>query len=66
MLIIIDVPEDNQEIISQGVPLGRYMESLKTELWFDSVNMAGEYHGIWVKFKDIERIFDKFSGKVTK
>lgn len=30
------------------------------EIYMEGVNMTGEYHGCWVRFKDIEKIVDKY------
>lgn len=30
------------------------------EIYMEGVNMGGEYQGCWVRYKDIERIIDKY------
>lgn len=30
------------------------------EIYMEGVNMIGEYQGCWVRFKDIEKIVDKY------
>ena len=30
------------------------------EIYMEGVNMTGEYQGCWVRFRDIERIVDKY------
>lgn len=30
------------------------------EIYMEGVNMTGEYQGCWVRFKDIEKIVDKY------
>lgn len=30
------------------------------EIYMEGVNMGGEYQGCWVRFKDIEKIVDKY------
>ena len=35
------------------------LEDIKSELWMEGVNMGGEYQGVWVRFKDIEKVVDK-------
>lgn len=30
------------------------------EIYMQGVNMAGEYQGCWVRFKEIEKIVDKY------
>ena len=32
------------------------------EIYMKGVNMSGEYQGCWVRFKDIEKIVDKYMG----
>ena len=32
------------------------------DIYMEGVNMTGEYQGCWVKFKDIEKIVDKYMG----
>lgn len=32
------------------------------EIYMEGVNMSGEYQGCWVRFKDIEKIVDKYIG----
>ena len=40
------------------------LEDIKSELWMEGMNMTGEYQGVWVRFRDIERVIDKYiSGK---
>ena len=33
------------------------------EIYMEGVNMSGEYQGCWVRFKDIEKIVDKYMAK---
>ena len=33
-------------------------EKVKSELWMEGMNMAGEYQGVWVRYRDIERVID--------
>lgn len=32
------------------------------DIYMEGVNMSGEYQGCWVRFKDIEKIVDKYIG----
>ena len=32
------------------------------DIYMEGVNMTGEYQGCWVRFKDIEKIVDKYIG----
>ena len=34
-------------------------EDIKTEIWDSGMNMTGEYQGVWIRYRDIEKIFDK-------
>ena len=40
--------------------MSRYIDADKTraDLWMHGMNMSGEYQGVWVRFKDIEMVFD--------
>jgi len=46
------------------------IEQIKKDALYDiymaSVNMAGEYHGCWVRFKDIENIVNEHFRKVLE
>lgn len=33
------------------------------DIYMEGVNMTDEYQGCWVRFKDIERIVDKYFGE---
>lgn len=33
------------------------------EIYMEGMNMGGEYQGCWVRYKDIEKAFDKHFGK---
>lgn len=35
------------------------LQDIKSELWMEGMNMAGEYQGVWVRYRDIERVIDK-------
>lgn len=36
---------------------------MMSDIYMEGVNMDGEYQGCWVRFKDIEKIIDKYIGK---
>ena len=36
---------------------------LLSDIYMAGVNMAGEYKGVWVRFKDIETIVNKHVGR---
>ena len=31
---------------------------VKSELWMEGMNMTGEYQGVWIRYRDIERVID--------
>lgn len=55
----------NEEIMRQALDkaIGQLVErkiaEIRSELWDKGVNMSGEYQGVWVRYKDIEDVFDK-------
>ena len=36
------------------------------EIYMEGINMSGEYQGCWVRFKDIEKIVDKYMAESDK
>jgi len=34
-------------------------EDIRAEIWDSGMNMTGEYQGVWIRYRDIEKIFDK-------
>ncbi len=34
--------------------------AMMSEIYMEGVNMTGEYQGCWVRFKDIEKIVNKY------
>lgn len=40
-------------------PFEYVLDQIKAEIWMEGMNMAGEYKGVWIRFKDIEAIIDK-------
>ena len=42
------------------------MNSVLHDLWMEGTNMGGEYQGVWVRFRDIERIMKKHMEEETK
>lgn len=63
---------DNIKPVVGGKSLDMAIEALEQEpidksammyeIYMESVNMSGEYQGCWVRFKDIEKIVDKYIG----
>lgn len=49
--------------ILNGVPLKEVADDIKAELWDSGMNMTGEYQGVWVRYSDIEKAFDKYIQK---
>lgn len=35
------------------------VEQIKSECWYAGMNMTDEYQGVWVRFRDIEKIVNK-------
>lgn len=33
-------------------------KNVKSKLWMEGMNMTGEYQGVWVRYRDIERVID--------
>jgi hypothetical protein len=76
MKIFIDIAEDDYRKVQDGrasVSLLRNVikngtvikeeydvSQLMYEIYMEGVNMSGEYQGCWVRFKDIEKIMDKY------
>lgn len=42
------------------------LQDIKSELWMEGMNMAGEYQGVWVRYRDIERVIDKHISEKDK
>lgn len=36
------------------------LTNILCDIYLAGVNMAGEYHGCWVRFKDVETILEKY------
>lgn len=36
------------------------LDNIKSDLWMEGINMTDEYQGVWVRYRDIERIIDKY------
>lgn len=76
MKIVINITEDDYRKVQDGrasVSLLRNVikngtvikeeydiSQLMYEIYMEGVNMSGEYQGCWVRFKDIEKIMDKY------
>ena len=41
------------------------LDKIRAELWMEGLNMANEYCGVWVRYRDIERIIDKYKASPT-
>lgn len=37
--------------------------AMMSDIYMEGINMAGEYQGCWVRFKDIAKIVDKYIAK---
>lgn len=53
-------PED-EDVIIQALSQPVIDKSrMMYEIYMEGVNMTGEYHGTWIRFKDIEKIIDRY------
>ena len=60
-LSAIGEKEDYTDIAIQALeqkPIN--ISAMMYEIYMEGVNMTGEYQGCWVRFKDIEKIVDKY------
>lgn len=39
------------------------LHKVMAELWDNGMNMGGEYQGVWVRFKVIEKTMEKYFGR---
>ena len=54
-----DVDDDTLEIKAlEQQPIDK--SAMMYEIYMEGVNMSGEYQGCWVRFKNIEKIVDKY------
>lgn len=76
MKLIIDIDEESYRKILEdpflndgiyasvknGTPLPKTYDvsQLMYDIYMEGVNMTGEYQGCWVRFKDIEKVIDKY------
>ena len=51
--------ETVEQIIAKGTPLSDVLKTIRGDIWLDGVNMTGEYQGVWTRFRDVEKSFDK-------
>ena len=42
-----------------GTPLSDVLANIRRDIWDAGVNMGGEYQGVWTRFRDVEKAFDK-------
>ena len=53
--------------MARALRLGKPLEDIRSkilyEIYMDGVNMANEYHGCWVRFKNIETIVNRYIGE---
>ena len=74
MQVVIDIPEDvvadvkdtytGDDVLYCAVKYGKPLDDIRSkilyEIYMDGVNMANEYHGCWVRFKNIETIVNRY------
>ena len=49
-----------ENAIANGTPLDDIRSKILYEIYMDGVNMDNEYHGCWVRFKNIETIVNRY------
>lgn len=49
---------DDDGIMHDVIPRKK-VEEIKHECWDAGMNMTDEYQGVWVRFRDIEKIVNK-------
>ena len=75
MKVVIDVSEQDYQLacnypdaliatyahaIKNGIPLDDLRNKMLYDIYMMGVNMDNEYHGCWVRFKNIEKIVDRY------
>ena len=80
MKLVIDISEETYNLvkkyvsdgitnplkicIANGTPLSEVLVDIEAELWYEGHNFTGEYQGVWVRYKDIEKAINShISGK---
>lgn len=48
-----------ERVVMRGTPLSEVLKTIRGDIWLDGVNMTGEYQGVWTRFRDVEKAFDK-------
>lgn len=55
------------EAIRDGNYIPRHkLFDIQSELWMEGMNMTGEYQGVWVRFRDIEKVIAKHLSREGK
>lgn len=49
---------DDDGIMHDVIPR-KDVEQIKSECWDAGMNMTDEYQGVWVRFRDVEKIVNK-------
>lgn len=57
---------DNRKVVEMAIRSLEAWDEVKHECWYEGYNFTGEYQGVWVRFKDIERIIDKHLKEVEE
>jgi len=69
--VLKDFSQNNElkkmhEAIDMAIRSLEAWDEVKHECWDEGYNFTGEYQGVWVRFKDIERIIDKHLKEVEE
>ena len=61
---MMDIGAELQQAFDEGYEQAKetyqkVFEDIRAEIWDSGMNMTGEYQGVWVRYRDIEKIFDK-------
>ena len=53
------------DMIIDGMPMYA-MEYIKSKIWDSGMNFGGQYQGVWIRYRDVERIIDKYISRKEK
>ena len=61
---MMDIGADLQQAFDEGYEQAervyqKAFEDIRAEIWDSGMNMGGEYQGVWIRYRDIEKILDK-------
>lgn len=61
--IVADLPSVNPQKVGRS-EMYKILQSIRAECWDAGWNMTGEYQGAWTRYRDIEKIIDKYIAKM--